>query len=112
VRPAGQGTTTVTTCFKCCEVGHYANARPKRNPNKPARSNVQGKQQTPASGKGFSIARVNQVSADATTDCADIDIGTFYFNSVPTAILFDSGAMHSFISARYVSTNDYLFKLC
>jgi hypothetical protein len=77
-RLAGQG--TVTTCFKCGEVGHYANACPKRIPNTPARSNVQGKQQTPASGKGFSIARVNQVSADATADEVDIAIGTFYIN--------------------------------
>jgi hypothetical protein len=30
----------------------------------------------------------------------------FYINSVPAAILFDSGATHSFISARYVNTNE------
>jgi hypothetical protein len=101
-RPAGQGTTTVTTCFKCGEVGHYANTCPKRNPNTPARSNVQGKQQTPATGKGFGITRVNQVSADGT----DISIGTFFINSVLVAILFDSGATYSFIFARYVNTNE------
>jgi hypothetical protein len=49
----------------------------KRNPNTPARSNVQGKQQTPASGKGFRIARVNQVSADATANGAGIAIDTY-----------------------------------
>ena len=103
-RPAGQG--TITTCFKCGEVGHYANACPKRNPNTLARSNVQGKQQTLTSGKGFNIARVNQVSADATADGADIAISMFYINSVPAAILFDYGATHSFISARYVNTNE------
>jgi hypothetical protein len=96
----------VTTCFKCGEVGHYANACPKRIPNTPARSNVQGKQLTPASSKGFNIARVNQVSADATTDGADIAIGTFYINLVLAAILFDSGATHSFIYVRYVNTNE------
>jgi hypothetical protein len=63
-------------------------------------------QQTPASGKGFSIARIKQVSADATADGADIAIGTFYINSVPAVILFDSRAMHSFFSARYVNTNE------
>jgi hypothetical protein len=104
MRPTGQ--STVTTCFKCGEVGHYVNACPKRIPNTLARSNVQGKQHTPASGKGFSIARVNQVYADATADGADIAIGTFYINSVPAAILFDSGATHSFISACYVNTNE------
>jgi hypothetical protein len=30
----------------------------------------------------------------------------FYINSIPAAILFDSGATHSFISARYVNTNE------
>jgi hypothetical protein len=59
-----------------------------------------------ASGKGFNVARVNQVSVDATADGADIAIGTFYINIVPTTILFDSGAMHSFISGRYVNTNE------
>jgi hypothetical protein len=72
------------------------------NPNTPA----QNKQQTPTSGKGFNIARVNQVSAEATSDGADIAIGMFYINSIPAAILFDSGATHSFISARYATTNE------
>jgi hypothetical protein len=44
----------------------------QRIPNTLARSNVQGKQPTPGSGKGFSIAGVNQVSVDATADGADI----------------------------------------
>jgi hypothetical protein len=43
---------------------------------------------------GFSIARVNQVRAEATTDGADIAIGMFYINAIAAAILFDSGATH------------------
>jgi hypothetical protein len=72
------------------------------NSNTPA----QNKQQTPTSGKGFNIARVNQVSAEATADGADIAIGMFYINLVPAAILFVSGATHSFIFARYATTNE------
>jgi hypothetical protein len=30
----------------------------------------------------------------------------FYINSIPAAILFDSGATHSYISARYANTNE------
>jgi hypothetical protein len=30
----------------------------------------------------------------------------FYINSIPAGILFDSGAMHSFISACYANTNE------
>jgi hypothetical protein len=74
-----------------------------RNPNTPA----QNKQHTPTSNKGFNIARVNQVSAEATADGADITIGMFYNNSINAAILFDSGATHSFISARYATTNEF-----
>jgi hypothetical protein len=67
---------------------------------------VQKKQQTPGSGKGFSIARVNQVSADATAEGADIALGMFYINAFPTTILFDSGATHSFMSTGYANTNE------
>jgi hypothetical protein len=65
---------------------------------------AQNKQQTPS--KGYSIARVNQVSADATPDGADIALGMFYINAIPATILFDSGATHSFMSARYAHTNE------
>jgi hypothetical protein len=58
---------------------------------------AQNKQHTP--GKGFSIARVNQVSADATTEGADIALGMFYINAIPATILFDSSATHSFMFA-------------
>jgi hypothetical protein len=61
---------------------------------------------TPGSGKGFSIARVNQVSADATAEGANIALGMFYINAIPATILFDSGATHSFMSARYANTNE------
>jgi hypothetical protein len=67
---------------------------------------TQNKQLTPTSGKGFNIARVNQVSVEATTAGADIAIGMFYINSILGAILFDSRAMRSFISGRYATTNE------
>jgi predicted aspartyl protease len=69
---------------------------------------AQNKQQTP--GKGFSIARFNQVSADATAKGADIALGMFYINAFPATILFDSGATHSFMSARYANTNELPLK--
>jgi hypothetical protein len=48
---------------------------------------------------------VNQFSAEATTDGADIAIDMFYINAIPAALLFDSGATHSFMSARFATTN-------
>jgi hypothetical protein len=98
-RPTGQ--KTGPTCFKCSQIGHYANACPVGNSSAPA----QNKQHTP--GKGFSIAMVNQVRADVTTEGADIALGMFYINAIPATILFDSGATHSFRSARYANTNGY-----
>jgi hypothetical protein len=67
-------------------------------------ASAQNKQQTP--GKGYSIARVNQVRDDATPDGADIALGMFYINAIPATVLFDSGATHSFMSAHYANTNE------
>jgi hypothetical protein len=97
-RPTGQKTSP--TCFKCSQVGHYANACPVGNSSALA----QNKQQTPS--KGFNIARVNQVSAEATIDGADIAISMFYINAIPAALLFDFGATHLFISAQFATTNE------
>jgi hypothetical protein len=88
------------TCFKCSQIGHYANACTVGNSS----TSAPNKQQTPR--KGFSIARVNQVSAKATADGADISIDMFYINAIPVALLFDSRATHSFISARFSTTNE------
>jgi predicted aspartyl protease len=96
------GQSVGTTCYKCGKTGHYANVCSQRS----ATTHVQNKQQTSRSGKGFSIARVNQVSADATAEGADIALGMFYINAIPATILFDSGATHSFMSARYAKTNE------
>jgi hypothetical protein len=79
-----------------------------RNPNTPAKN----KQHTPTSSKGFNIAKVNQVSAEATADWADIAIGMFYINSIPAAILFDSGATHSLFLLDMPPQMSYHFKLC
>jgi hypothetical protein len=67
---------------------------------------VQNKHQTLGSGKGLSIARVNQVSANATAEVADITLDMFYINAIPATILFDYGATHSIMSARYANTNE------
>jgi hypothetical protein len=69
---------------------------------------AQNKQPTP--GKGFSVGRVNQVSVEATAEGADIALGMFYINTIHATILFDSGATHSFMFARYANTNELPLK--
>jgi hypothetical protein len=100
------GQSAGNTCYKCGKTGHYANVCSQRSATTP----MQNKQQTRGSGKGFSIARVNQVSADATAEGADIALGMFYINAIPATILFDSGATHSFMSTRYANTNELQLK--
>jgi hypothetical protein len=97
-RPTGQ--KTGPTCFTCSHVGHYANACPAGNSS----ASTQNKQQNPD--KGFSIARVNQVSVEATTNGAYIAIGMFYINAIPATLFFDSRATHSFMPARFATTNE------
>jgi hypothetical protein len=97
-RPIGQ--RIGPTCFKCSQIGQYANACPV------GISSTLAPNKQPTPGKGFNIGRVNQVSAKATVDGEDIAIGMFYINAIPAALLFDSGATHLFISARFATTNE------
>jgi hypothetical protein len=78
MRPTGQ--KIGPTCFTCSHIGHYANACPAGNSS----ASTQNKQQNPD--KGFSIARVNQVSVEATIDGAYIAIGMFYINAIPATL--------------------------
>jgi hypothetical protein len=118
-------TPTTSTCFKCGEAGHYAIVCPKKvayttpawgsNLNRWNQSSSNGKQAPPNSHdqRGYNIARVNQISVEATVDGSDIVIVTFFINSISASILFDSGASHSFISAHYVNSHDLpLVNMC
>jgi hypothetical protein len=67
-----------------------------------------GGNQAPSSNfsqQDYGIGWVNHVSVEAIVDGSDIIIGMFLINYVPTSILFDSGASHTFISAHYVSSH-------
>jgi hypothetical protein len=62
--------------------------------------------QTPQSNKGQQSqgrGRVNHVSAKTAQENPQVVLGMFFVNSIPTSVLFDSGASHSFISAQSVA---------
>jgi hypothetical protein len=101
-------------CFKCGEIGHYANNCPKRNPQTPQRNNIQRvDQNTPAHGtaqnktaQNQSKGRINHVIAEIVPEDADVVYGMFLINSIPASVLFDSGASHSFVKKSFVEKHN------
>jgi hypothetical protein len=119
VRNNTNAPTGGNTCFRCGEAGHYANGYPKRNTqNTPSQFNNSGERQTPQqqqprnnnqmpqNNKGqqnYVCGRVNHVAAETAQEALDVVFGMFLVNSAPASVLFDSGALHSFIFAQFVA---------
>nr|AAX95377.1 Retrotransposon gag protein, putative [Oryza sativa Japonica Group]AAX96106.1 retrotransposon protein, putative, Ty3-gypsy sub-class [Oryza sativa Japonica Group]ABA92905.1 retrotransposon protein, putative, Ty3-gypsy subclass [Oryza sativa Japonica Group] len=74
------------SCFNCGEHGHFADKCPKLR----------------RAGPRFAQARANHASAEEAQAAPEVVLGTFPINSIPTTVLFDSGATHSFISKKFV----------
>jgi hypothetical protein len=85
----------------------------------PQRSNVQkaiqsstqarpGNSSTPGNKaqQNYVRSKVNNVTVEQAQDTSGVVLGTFPINSVPTTILFDSGAMHSFITDQFVAKHN------
>lgn len=68
-------------------MGHYANDCTEKKEGAPAKPNP------------FQKAHVNHMNVEEATDTV---MSKFNLNSLPTFVLFDSGASHSFISGAYV----------
>jgi hypothetical protein len=101
-------------CFKCGELGHYANNCPRRNQQTPQKNSSQRTDQnTPARGsaqnktpQNQNRGRVNHVTAESVPEDADMVYGMFLINSIPASVLFDSGASHSFITESFVEKHN------
>jgi hypothetical protein len=118
--PAKNSSTTTPIqpngCFKCGELGHYANNFPRRNQQTPQRnSNQRADQNTPARGsaqnktpQNQSKGRVNHVTAESVHEDVDVVYGMFLINSIPASVLFDSGASNSFVTKSFVEKNNIL----
>src|SRR4051812_32498046 len=88
-------------CYKCKQSGHYStkctDPRFAQLPLPPPRStprNAMVRAQPRA-------ARVNNVMVADAQQSSEIVLGRFLVNSVPVAMLFDSGASHSFVSQKF-----------
>jgi hypothetical protein len=100
--------------FKCGKLGHYANNCPRHNQQTPQKNNNQRiDQNTPTRGsaqnktpQNQSRGRVNHVTAESVHEDADMVYGMFLINSIPTSVLFDSRASHSFVTKSFVEKHN------
>src|SRR5438105_3328115 len=72
-----------------------------------ARGSYQSGGQQRRSQQSFGRGRVNHINAQEAQDAPDVVLGEFLVNSVLATVLFDSGASHSFISAKFVAKHGF-----
>ena len=89
-------------CFNCGSASHFAKNCPQPRRNNPGQNSNQNNNK----GKGKrQMVQVRQGRVNFTTladlpEGAPVMTGTFSIHNKPAVILFDSGATHSFISAK------------
>jgi hypothetical protein len=67
---------------------------------------MRNENQTPQSNKGqqsYSRGKVKHMSVETAEENPQVVLGMFLVNSIPTSVLFDSGASHSFTSTQFVA---------
>jgi hypothetical protein len=104
-------------CFKCGELGHYANNCPKRVMQTPQRDSGNRSEQLSSQARTPQTPRkrgqqkyvrgwVNHVSVEQAQNNSGVVLGTFPVNYIPATVLFDSGASHSFITDQFVTKHN------
>jgi hypothetical protein len=56
--------------------------------------------------QNFVRGQVNHVSVEQVQNDSGVVLGTFPINSIPTTVLFDSGASYSFITDQFVTKHN------
>ncbi|XP_075483566.1 uncharacterized protein LOC142523719 [Primulina tabacum] len=97
-RHSGECHRQTGACFNCGKLGYrIANCpEPLKRSTKP---NADANLNKPRENKPN--ARVFAITQEEADDANDVVAGTIFVNEMPTYVLFDSGATHSFISKRF-----------
>ncbi|XP_042481876.1 uncharacterized protein LOC122062355 [Macadamia integrifolia] len=96
-RPATTTTQPLSMrCYVCQQPGHLARSCPQRKPREPNVTSSSASTKKPqVAGKVFAL------SAEEAETTPGVVTGTILVSIVPTFVLFDSGASHSFVSSHF-----------
>jgi hypothetical protein len=99
-------------CYACGEKGHFDNQCPNLH-NRPPQIIVstptptRGANSIPiAARQNYVHGKVNHVAVEEAQEAPDVVISTFFINDTFVVVMFDSGALHSFISFAYVEKHN------
>jgi hypothetical protein len=98
--------------FHCGEQGHWVMQCPKKaaqqqsGPNAPAKQNVPQPGADNRSQPRYNHGRLNHLEAETVHETPGMIVGMFPVDSHIAEVLFDTGAMHSFITTSWVEAHN------